>query len=188
MASDVHSDKRSHVAGLPRFQPGSVGKCCAERYVLGRRTKPRSGLARRHSSVSRQTSRAPVSVPTSGGPSYAHSGCPKPSRLFPRETLAVRWSGEIPRSPRRSYGGPPVPPHARGEGQTPPAVAPCRCAYSGRGAGPLANPNCVRLGELSGAAPFRPYRPPSHPGEDCSTGSRLGFFTSKSGSALWHQV
>jgi hypothetical protein len=164
MASDVHSDKRSHVAGLPPFRPGSVSECCAERYAPGRRTKLRSDSARMHLSVSRQTSRAPVSVPISGVPSYAHSGCPKPSRLFPRERLAVRWSGGIPRSPRRSCGGPPVPPHARDEGQTPPAVARCRCAYSGQGVGPRAGPNCVRLGESSGVAPSRPCRPRSPSG------------------------
>src|SRR5215831_20944977 len=188
MASDVHSDNRSRVVGSPRFHPGFASRCYGEPYAPGRRTKLRSGSATRHSLVSRQTLRALVSAPTDGLPFCAHSGCPKPSRLSPRETLAVRWSGEIPRLPRRSCGGPPVPPHARGEGRTPPAVARCLCAYSGRGVGPLANPHCVRLGESSAAAPFRPCRPRSRLEEDYSTGTRLGFFTSKSGSVLWHQV
>src|SRR5215831_317683 len=147
MASDVHSDNRSRVVGSPRFHPGFASRCYGEPYAPGRRTKLRSGSATRHSLVSRQTLRALVSAPTDGLPFCAHSGCPKPSRLSPRETLAVRWSGEIPRLPRRSCGGPPVPPHARGEGRTPPAAARCLCAYSGRGVGPLPIPHCVRLGE-----------------------------------------
>src|SRR5215472_787377 len=176
MASDVHLDKQSHGAGSPRSQPWFVGGCCAEPYAPGRRTKLQSGSARRHSSASKQTSSAAVSVPIGGEPSCVHSDCPRPNRFCPRETPAVRWSEEIPRWPRRSCGGPLVPPPGRGEGQRPPTVAPCRCACSGRGVGPLVGPNCARLGESFAAAPFRPCRLRSRPGEGCSTSSRLGFF------------
>src|SRR5436190_912599 len=110
MASGVHSDKRSRVGDSPRFQWESVSRCCAELYVPRPKTRLRSGLARKHLSVSRQTSRAPVSAPIDGVLSYVHSGCPKLNRSLRGETRAVRSSGEIPGSPRRSCGGPPVPP------------------------------------------------------------------------------
>src|SRR5260370_12240984 len=96
MASGVHSDKRSRVGDSPRFQWESVSRCCAELYVPRPKTRLRSGLARKHLSVSRQTSRAPVSAPLAGVLSYVHSGCPKLNRSLRGETRAVRSSGEIP--------------------------------------------------------------------------------------------
>src|SRR5437773_5110148 len=176
MASGVHSDKRSRVGDSPRFQWESVSRCCAELYVPRPKTRLRSGLARKHLSVSRQTSRAPVSAPIDGMLSYVHSGCPKLNRSLRGETRAVRSSGEIPGSPRRSCGAPPVPPRARSGEQTPPAAERYHCAYSGLGVAQLVGPNCVRLGEWSVTAPARPCKPQSHPGEGCNTGSPLGFF------------
>lgn len=150
MASDIHLDKRSRVGDSPRFQSESVSRCCAELYVPRPKTRLRSGLARKHLSVSRQTSRAPVSAPIdgvlSGVLSYVHSGCPKLNRSPRGETRAVRSSGEIPESPRRSCGGPPVPPRARSGEQTPPAAERYHCAYSGLGVAQLVGPNCVRPG------------------------------------------
>src|SRR5438105_4035975 len=148
MASGVHSDKRSRVGDSPRFQWESVSRCCAELYVPRPKTRLRSGLARKHLSVSRQTSRAPVSAPIDGMLSYVHSGCPKLNRSLRGETRAVRSSGEIPGSPRRSCGAPPVPPRARSGEQTPPAAERYHCAYSGLGVAQLVGPNCVRLGDF----------------------------------------
>src|SRR5438309_561408 len=65
MASGVHSDKRSRVGDSPRFQWESVSRCCAELYVPRPKTRLRSGLARKHLSVSRQTS-----IPSWGGLQY----------------------------------------------------------------------------------------------------------------------
>src|SRR5438309_10613631 len=101
---------------------------------------------------------------------------PKLNRSLRGETRAVRSSGEIPGSPRRSCGAPPVPPRARSGEQTPPAAERYHCAYSGLGVAQLVGPNCVRLGEWSVTAPARPCKPQSHPGEGCDTGSPLGFF------------
>ena len=105
MASDVHSDTRSRVAGSPRFRPWPPSTCGG-----GTLQDRDDHSARRRSSVSRQTSRA------GGGSSCAHSSYPQTERLFLREMLAVRWSGKIPRWPRQSGGEPPVPPPARDEG------------------------------------------------------------------------
>src|SRR5207247_4672725 len=105
MASGVHSDKRSRVGDSPRFQWECVSRCCAELYVPRPKARLRSGLARKHLSVSRQTSRAPVSAPIDGMLSYVRSGCPKLNRSLRGETRAVRSSGEIPGSPRRSCDG-----------------------------------------------------------------------------------
>src|SRR5215472_6557224 len=188
MASDVHLDKQSHGAGSPRSQPWFVGGCCAEPYAPGRRTKLQSGSARRHSSASKQTSRAAVSVPIGGVPSCVHSDCPRPNRFCPRETPTVRWSEDIPRWPRGSCGGPLVAPLAavRGKGrqQLHRAVALVAVGASGRSSAPTAPASGNRLQRPHFVhADYGPVL-----GRVAVQAHDLVFFTSKSGSVLWHQV